>query len=1045
MTIETFDIATLENELALSKARHLALTEKLAKIREAKTTPPIETKKVEPTIPFSIVRTPATEKKQKPLEKLVVEKFAPAPVFEKGVETEETETLTEQAEEIKADIVEAHKEGETAGKEKIEPVKVVAEEAETIKTDADATKELEKFFDATDGEKPVISVVSNMTASDFLNISPADVPRSDFKKILNSVSLLAQNHPNVAKNVPLEVYVSNIISLTYRAGTSNASEKTNTGLEELAENLESADTPEKVAEVIHQIEEKKSEFIIEINEITETIVDEVKITIVEKGAELDKENDAEIVEQLPVVQAEIIAKETEVQNIEDYLAEATANMPGMSELTEKIVAEAVEQYKEKLSLEIIDEARKNIPEFLPATENIVRNAVNEHKNKEVQEKYTDALADGRIKRYVSDIQVLSEAILGKTKEKAGKIAGLFNRGIGETGRQLGKIWPWMRNHVKTSVAGFAALAGTAGMLATHTTPQDLWLMASNWTERHWIKSGEDDPELKQMEDDADYTKVLNDPTAVQKTTYDYLGKEQINYKTGYYSTLVMDLTDRTPPHFEIVNNRNDFKEIDSTLGLTTNLFKPFYKPSEIKLVLGEHAKFPHDKISVIAYNTETKTIKAGPLSEFEKGGPWLVSETYSIPLNFKLNPNGKINVHYDKEACRQCPVSINEDGKEVTFQIGVSADKNITEIDPTKVNNFGVLEGGKCIMVCGEKQIQVNGGFADIYKVYQKIKAEFPNQPITAYLLDNGSYNLPIMKKDHKITREDLVQHFNRNRGGGTALALMNDMSVSPFEYNNKYKEVHETTEHIVRDSVTHEKMVNEKKAIILHHTGDYDNNGGTTSIEKIINHFKAEGEGASAHVLIAKDGTRYIFNTENDVMWHAGWSILNGREKVNDFSIGIEIEGDTKNGHHFTQAQMESLIEYSRPLIQKYNIPFDMISDHATIRDNYIKAHPEKKVDTKRDLDGKIFNELQNLLKRKIYVPDSIKNSKLTSTQTKVAGATVFMQTFKKQPDVVRALETTKQIMGEQGFTQEQIAGVEYIFTGNEIVAGKKKSELVA
>jgi AmpD protein len=52
------------------------------------------------------------------------------------------------------------------------------------------------------------------------------------------------------------------------------------------------------------------------------------------------------------------------------------------------------------------------------------------------------------------------------------------------------------------------------------------------------------------------------------------------------------------------------------------------------------------------------------------------------------------------------------------------------------------------------------------------------------------------------------------------------------------------------------------------------------------------EGLQVSSHVVIARDGalTQYVNLTER--AWHAGESSYRGREKCNDFSVGIELEG---------------------------------------------------------------------------------------------------------------------------------------------------------
>lgn len=48
-----------------------------------------------------------------------------------------------------------------------------------------------------------------------------------------------------------------------------------------------------------------------------------------------------------------------------------------------------------------------------------------------------------------------------------------------------------------------------------------------------------------------------------------------------------------------------------------------------------------------------------------------------------------------------------------------------------------------------------------------------------------------------------------------------------------------------------------------------------------------------SAHFLIERDGTTTQFVSTLDRAWHAGASQFLGRSRCNDFSIGIELEGD--------------------------------------------------------------------------------------------------------------------------------------------------------
>lgn len=47
-----------------------------------------------------------------------------------------------------------------------------------------------------------------------------------------------------------------------------------------------------------------------------------------------------------------------------------------------------------------------------------------------------------------------------------------------------------------------------------------------------------------------------------------------------------------------------------------------------------------------------------------------------------------------------------------------------------------------------------------------------------------------------------------------------------------------------------------------------------------------------SAHFLIRRDGSLVQFVSTHDRAWHAGASLFEGRERCNDFSIGVELEG---------------------------------------------------------------------------------------------------------------------------------------------------------
>lgn len=57
-----------------------------------------------------------------------------------------------------------------------------------------------------------------------------------------------------------------------------------------------------------------------------------------------------------------------------------------------------------------------------------------------------------------------------------------------------------------------------------------------------------------------------------------------------------------------------------------------------------------------------------------------------------------------------------------------------------------------------------------------------------------------------------------------------------------------------------------------------------------------------SAHVLIRRNGAIVQFVDFNQRAWHAGQSDFQGRANCNDFSIGIELEGDELTPYRYAQ-----------------------------------------------------------------------------------------------------------------------------------------------
>jgi len=101
-----------------------------------------------------------------------------------------------------------------------------------------------------------------------------------------------------------------------------------------------------------------------------------------------------------------------------------------------------------------------------------------------------------------------------------------------------------------------------------------------------------------------------------------------------------------------------------------------------------------------------------------------------------------------------------------------------------------------------------------------------------------------------------------------------------------------------------------------------------------------------SAHFFIRRNGHLIQYVDVQKRAWHAGVSYFKGRDRCNDFSIGIELEGTDELA--YTDNQYETLTELIR-IIQQY---------YPTITQEYIVGHcniaPERKTDPGQAFDWK-------------------------------------------------------------------------------------------
>lgn len=86
-----------------------------------------------------------------------------------------------------------------------------------------------------------------------------------------------------------------------------------------------------------------------------------------------------------------------------------------------------------------------------------------------------------------------------------------------------------------------------------------------------------------------------------------------------------------------------------------------------------------------------------------------------------------------------------------------------------------------------------------------------------------------------------------------------------------------------------------------------------------------------SSHLLIRRSGQLIQYVPFDKRAWHAGKSNYQGRERCNDFSIGIELEGTDET--EYTDDQYQQLSEVILILLQYYpELSRDRITGHSDI-----------------------------------------------------------------------------------------------------------------
>jgi AmpD protein len=126
------------------------------------------------------------------------------------------------------------------------------------------------------------------------------------------------------------------------------------------------------------------------------------------------------------------------------------------------------------------------------------------------------------------------------------------------------------------------------------------------------------------------------------------------------------------------------------------------------------------------------------------------------------------------------------------------------------------------------------------------------------------------------------------------------------------------------RPSPNHARLpVHERLGVLVHH--------GSMGFHDAIAHLCNPASEVSYHCLIARDGTRCTLVADEHIAWHAGASHFLGRNRCNDFLLGLAFAGDTYR-EPLSDAQLASALEWLASRWQLYRWSIACITDHRQV-----------------------------------------------------------------------------------------------------------------
>ncbi len=130
---------------------------------------------------------------------------------------------------------------------------------------------------------------------------------------------------------------------------------------------------------------------------------------------------------------------------------------------------------------------------------------------------------------------------------------------------------------------------------------------------------------------------------------------------------------------------------------------------------------------------------------------------------------------------------------------------------------------------------------------------------------------------------------------------------------------------------------------VVFHHS--------VLGFEETIARMLQPASQVSYHCLIRADGARCTLVPDGQIAWHAGASHFLGRNRCNDFMLGVAFAGDTYR-EPLSDAQIASAIEWVRPRWRARGWSLECMTDHRQVAPG-----------RKDDLNPAEWNRLQSAL----------------------------------------------------------------------------------